>query len=72
MIRSLDNDVNGNTFQAPTGSIHYAITSVYSTGGFIRNNAIVGWPSGREILTTSGDDAEATAIDLTITGNTVR
>lgn len=70
-LRSLDNDINGNTFYAPPGADHYAITSVYSTGGYVRNNSIIGWPSGHEILTTSGSDASATAVDLTVSGNTI-
>ena len=70
-LRSVDNDVNGNTFYAPTSADHYAITSVYSTGGYVRNNTIVGWPSGHEILTTSGGDATATAVRLTISNNTI-
>jgi parallel beta-helix repeat protein len=71
MVRSLDNDINGNTFSAPTGAGHYGVTSVYSTGGYVRNNTIAGWPSGHAVLTTSGGDAEATAVDLAISGNTV-
>lgn len=71
-VRSLDNDVNGNTIYAPADADHYAITSVYSTGGYVRNNTIVGWPSGRAILTTSGGDPTATAVNLTVSGNTIR
>jgi hypothetical protein len=71
MVRSLDNDINGNMFSAPATADHYGITSIYSTGGSIRNNTIAGWPSGHAILTTSGSDAEATAVNLTISGNTI-
>jgi hypothetical protein len=70
-LRSLDNDIDGNTFYAPADADHYAVTSVYSTGGYVRNNIIVGWPSGHEILMTSGGDPSATAVDLTISGNTI-
>jgi len=70
-IRSLDNDVNGNAIYAPTDADHYAITSVYSTGGYVRSNTIVGWPSGHEILTTSAGDPDATAVNLTVSGNTI-
>ena len=68
--RALDNDVNSNTVYGFAGS-YWAITSVYSTGGYVRNNTVTGWPSGREILTTSGGDPTATAVNLTITGNTI-
>jgi parallel beta-helix repeat protein len=68
--RALDNDINGNTVYGFAGS-YWAITSVYSTGGYVRNNTIVGWPSGREILTTSGSDATSKAVNLTISGNTI-
>jgi hypothetical protein len=71
-VRSLDNDVNGNTFYAPTASTHYAITSVYSTGGYVRNNVAVSWPSGYDLLTTSSGDPDATAINLTVSANTWR
>ena len=71
MLPSLDNDVNGNTFYAPTGADQYAITSVYSTGGYVRNNTLVGWPTGHEILTTSDGDPAATAVNLTISANTI-
>jgi parallel beta-helix repeat protein len=70
-VRSVDNDVNGNTFYAPANADHYAITSVYSTGGYIRNNTIVSWPQGHEILTTSSGDPSATALSLTIASNTI-
>ncbi len=68
--RALDNDVSGNTVHGFSGS-YWALTSVYSTGGDIRNNVIVSWPKGREILTTSGSDAAATAVDIMISGNTI-
>jgi hypothetical protein len=71
-IRSLDNDVNGNLFYAPSGADHYAVTSIYSTGGYVRNNTIVGWPAGHEILTTSGGDAAATAVNLLIDNNLIQ
>jgi hypothetical protein len=69
--RAVDNDINGNTVYAPTSADHYAITSVYSTDGYVRNNTIDGWPSGHEILTTSSGDPDATAVNLTISGNTI-
>jgi len=71
MVRSLDNDVSGNTFYAPTDAGHYAITSVFSTGGSVGNNTLIGWLPGHEILTASGNDAEAAAENLTISGNTI-
>jgi hypothetical protein len=71
-LRSLDVDVEGNTLYAPSSADHYAITSVYSTGGQVRDNTIVGWPAGHGLLTTSDGDPLATAVDLTISGNVAR
>jgi parallel beta-helix repeat protein len=68
--RSTDCDVDDNHVYAG-GTPYWALTSVYSTGGYLRNNTISGWPSGQEILTTSGGDPNATAVNLTISGNTV-
>ena len=70
-VRALDNDINGNTVYGFSGS-YWAITSVFSTGGDVLNNTVVSWPAGQEILTTSGGDSEATAIDLTVSGNKVQ
>lgn len=70
--RALDNVISDNVFYYPAGSNHYAITSVYSTGGSVTHNTIVRWPQGHAILTTSGDDPIAKAIDLTISGNIIQ
>ena len=67
--RALDNDINGNTVYGFSGS-YWGITSVYSTGGYIRNNNVIGWPAGRQILTHSGSDPASIAVNLTISGNT--
>jgi Right handed beta helix region len=66
-----DNAIDGNRVEAPANADHYAITSVYSTGGEVKNNTIVGWPAGHAILTTSGGDPAATAVNLVISGNTI-
>jgi hypothetical protein len=71
IVRALDNDVDGNTFHAPENPDHYAVTFVHSTGGFIRNNVIIGWPMGHVIAIRTAGDPAATAEDLTISGNTV-
>jgi parallel beta-helix repeat protein len=69
--RALDNVIDGN-FVYNSGSNQYGITSVYSTGGQVTDNLISGWLSGHAILKTSGSDPVATAIDLTISGNTIK
>jgi nitrous oxidase accessory protein NosD len=69
--RALDNVIDGN-FVYNSGSNQYGITSVYSTGGQVTNNLISGWLAGHAILKTSGSDPTATAIDLTVSGNTIK
>lgn len=70
--RALNNDIHNNRFEAPTNANQYAIVSVYSTGGDIHDNTIVGWPSGHAILTTSGGDPTATAQSIVIGPNSIQ
>ena len=69
--RATDNIIEDNLVENTTGSNQYGITSVYSTGGAVRNNTIKGWLSGHAILQTSGGVAEATAVNLAVSGNVI-
>lgn len=69
MLRALDNNVVGNTVLAPAQDAGYAIVSVYSTGGAVRDNTTSGWTPGHELLTTSAGDPNATAVGLAVSGN---
>ncbi len=60
----------GNTVRRSRSAIF--VTGATSPSGYVRNNTIVGWPVGHEILTTSGGDAAATAVNLAISGNTIQ
>jgi parallel beta-helix repeat protein len=71
VVRSLDNDIDGNSFYAPDDADHYAVTVVYSDRGYIRNNLIAGWPTGHAISIRTAGDPAATAEGLTITDNNV-
>jgi hypothetical protein len=71
-VRSQDNQVLGNTIIAPSKADGYAIVSVYSNGGAIANNTVVGWPPGHEILTTSAGAPDAAAQGLSVGSNSVQ
>ena len=69
--RATDVDVNGNTIYGFAGSA-YGITFVFTTGGYNRNNQIIGWPAGREIYGAYGTDGPgATPIALSVSGNQI-
>jgi hypothetical protein len=70
--RSTDVVTDSNRVEAPSSVHQSAINYVYSTGGFLTNNTIVGWPSGSTILTSCCGDPAATAINLTISGNMIQ
>ena len=69
--RALDNVIEGNRVEDTSNSNQYGITSVYSSGGLVAHNTIAGWMSGHAILTTSGGDPVATAVNLTVSGNNI-
>jgi hypothetical protein len=70
--RSTDVVTDGNRVEAPVGAHQWAISYVYTTGGFLRNNTLVSWPAGFTILTDCCGDPAATAVNLTISGNIIQ
>jgi hypothetical protein len=68
--RSTDCDVDDNDVYAGS-TAYWALTVVYATNGYLRNNTIYSWPSGQEILLSSGGDPDAVPINLTVSGNTI-
>ena len=70
--RALDNVIDANHVEDTINSNQYGITSVFSTGGRVTGNTIVSWPLGHGVLTTSEGDPDATAVDLTISGNIIQ
>jgi hypothetical protein len=70
--RSTDVVTDGNRVEAPVGFHQTAINYVYSTGGRLTNNTIIGWPTGSQIGTACCGDPAATAVNLTISGNIIQ
>ena len=66
--RSQDVVTSGNRIEAPAGADQYGITYVFSSGGQITNNNIIGYPSGHALLTTSSGSTDATAVNLIVSG----
>jgi hypothetical protein len=64
--RSQDVVTSGNRIEAPAGADQYGITYVFSAGGQVTNNNIIGYPSGHALLTTSSGSTAGTAVNLIV------